>query len=99
MKAGNLILPAFLSLNLGEFNGNHNYYIFSNSYRLILMVMFKSRLYIGSFSVESFWVISLMGAILLIMSLSVSLFEVYEKLTSSSGMNPIKLLIIFISMS
>jgi len=66
---------------------------------LILMVMFKPRLYIGSFSVESFWVISLMGAILLIMSLSVSLFEVYEKLTSSSGMNPIKLLIIFISMS
>ncbi|MFA7417213.1 MAG: SLC13 family permease [Acholeplasma sp.] len=66
---------------------------------LILMVMFKPRLYIGSFSVESFWVISLMGAILLILSLKVSLFEVYEGLTSSSGMNPIKLLIIFISMS
>src|SRR5690554_5421738 len=66
---------------------------------LILLVMFKPKLHIGKFNVESFWVAPVVGAILIMLFYLVTPKEVYNGLTTSDGMNPIKLLVIFISMS
>ena len=66
---------------------------------LILMVMFKPKLYFGNFSIESFWLVAVIGALFLVIFQQVSPNEIYQSLTRSTGMNPIKLLIIFISMS
>lgn len=66
---------------------------------LIWMVMFKPKLYFGRFSVESFWVVAVIGAGLLLSLNLVTPRAVYNGLTVSIGMNPLKLLIIFLSMS
>lgn len=61
--------------------------------------MFKPKLYFGRFSVESFWVVAVIGAGLLLSLNLVTPRAVYNGLTVSTGMNPLKLLIIFLSMS
>ncbi len=66
---------------------------------LIWMVMFKPKFYFGRFSVESFWVVALIGAGSLLMLNLVTPSAVYDALTVASGINPLKLLIIFLSMS
>lgn len=66
---------------------------------VILSILFKPKFRIGSVNIESFWVIASIGALLLLVTNSLSINEVYDALTMSGAMNPIKLLVIFLSMS
>src|SRR5690554_7011104 len=66
---------------------------------VILSTLYKPKFRIGSINIESFWVIASVGALLLLLTSSLSIQEVYDALTMSGSMNPIKLLIIFLSMS
>lgn len=62
-------------------------------------VIYKPTIKFKKISFESFWIISLLGALLLIIFNRVTLLEITDNLFSSSGINPIKLLVIFLSMS
>lgn len=66
---------------------------------VILSTLYKPKFRMGSINIESFWVIASVGALLLLLTSSLSIQEVYDALTMSGSMNPIKLLIIFLSMS
>lgn len=54
---------------------------------------------IGKFKVETFCLIALIGALVLLISTLVPLEELWKSLTSSNEVNPIKILILFFSMT
>lgn len=66
---------------------------------LILSILFFPTIKIGKIKVDSYWVIALIGAIILIASKSVSLDTIKDTFMSNSSINPIKILILFISMT
>lgn len=66
---------------------------------LILAVLFKPVIKIKSLSIQTFWIITLIGALLLIIFGSIDLSFLLKKLTSSSAINPLKILVLFISIS
>ena len=66
---------------------------------LILSILFFPTIKIGKIKVDSYWVIALIGAIILIASKSVSLDTIKDTFISNSSINPIKILILFISMT
>ncbi|WP_025725230.1 SLC13 family permease [Acholeplasma granularum] len=68
-------------------------------FALILFVIYKPVVNIKKIRVESFWIIALIGAFLLILFGLITPKEIYVDLTNNEGMNPIKLLVIFLSMS
>lgn len=66
---------------------------------IVLSVLFFPAVKIGKFSISLYWVIALLGAAATLISGGVSLSEAAEGLTADSAMNPIKILILFISMT
>ena len=66
---------------------------------LILSILFFSKVKIKSFYINTFWVISFLGAILILLFANLSIKEAIEGITSSSAINPIKILVIFFSMT
>lgn len=66
---------------------------------LILMVIFKPNIRIGKHYFESFWIVALVGAFLMLILRVINMKEIFNGLTQNEGINPIKLLTIFISMS
>lgn len=51
------------------------------------------------YSIQTFWVIALLGAIALLIAQSVSINDVWNGLTSNTKINPLKILILFFSMT
>ena len=66
---------------------------------LISSVLFFPRIKIGKFGIGTYWVIALVGAILMIITNRVSFGVVYNGLTSDEAINPLKILCLFISMT
>lgn len=66
---------------------------------MILAVLFVPKLRIGRFSFGSYWVATLIGAILLIATGTVKLREVLGALVADTAINPLKILVLFISMA
>ncbi len=66
---------------------------------MILFVLFKPQLKIGKISLESYWVIVLVGAIVVIVSGLVNPSYLFQSLTENSSINPLKILVLFISMT
>lgn len=66
---------------------------------IILSLLFLPEVKIGKKSVSLYWVISLVGAILLIILGTTPIKSVFEALTKQTEINPLKLLIIFFSMT
>ncbi len=66
---------------------------------MILFVLFKPQLKIGKISLESYWVIVLIGAIVVIVSGLVNPSYLFRSLTENSSINPLKILVLFISMT
>jgi len=66
---------------------------------IILSVLFFPAVKIGKFSLSLYWVIALLGAAATLISGGVSLKEAADGLTAPSAMNPIKILVLFISMT
>lgn len=66
---------------------------------LVLGIIFKQSIKVKKIEIETFWIISLIGAMMLLVFNLISLKEVRIGITSSGAINPIKILIIFLSMT
>ncbi len=66
---------------------------------MILSVLFFPKIKLGKFSVASYWVITLIGAISLLLSGTVKAKLIGAALVADTAINPIKILVLFISMT
>ncbi|MBQ8292339.1 MAG: hypothetical protein IJX78_00875 [Bacilli bacterium] len=66
---------------------------------LILVIIFKPTLKIKNLELQTFWVVALLGALLLIICGEVTFTEIKEVFFSDDSMNPIKILVLFIAVS
>ena len=66
---------------------------------LILSVLFIPKLNIKNKSIDTYWIICLLGAFSLLLFRGISLNEVWNGLTENSSINPLKILLLFISMT
>lgn len=66
---------------------------------MILSILFFPKIKIKKFTISTYWVISLIGALLLIITKQIGLNNLFSELTSNSSMNPIKILVLFLSMT
>ena len=66
---------------------------------LFISIIFFPSIKIGNRKIGTFWIIALIGAILLLACGSVPIKEVFNKLTADSAINPIKILVLFLSMT
>ena len=66
---------------------------------LVLTIIFKPYVKIGRFGLGLYWVVALVGAIALLLFKTVSLKEVLDCFLVKNGVNPLKILILFISMT
>ena len=63
----------------------------------LLSVLFFPSLKLGKVSLSTYWMITLLGAILLLSLKCVDIKEVISSFTSDSGINPLKILVLFLS--
>ena len=66
---------------------------------ITLSILFFPKIRIGKVSISTFWVISLIGAFFLLVLDLVPIKEVFSQLTSKDSINPIKIIILFFSMT
>jgi arsenical pump membrane protein len=66
---------------------------------MILAVLFKPQIKVKRFFIDTYWPIALMGALLLVVFKSISFKEIAQGLTADTAINPIKILVLFISMT
>ena len=66
---------------------------------MILAVLFYPKISIGRLSLGSYWVVTLVGAILLLAAGVVDLRGVVDALLADTAINPLKILVLFISMT
>ena len=64
-----------------------------------LSILFFPRIKIGKFQISTYWVIALVGAIILLSFQLAPIQEVFKELTSNSAINPLKIIILFFSMT
>ena len=63
---------------------------------LILSVLFYPKVKILKKEINTYWLVGLIGALLMLISKGISFKEAISGLTSSSSVNPIKILVLFI---
>ena len=66
---------------------------------MIFAVLFYPKIKIGRLSLGTYWIITLIGALLLLATGSVKLSRVASALVADTAINPIKILVLFISMT
>lgn len=66
---------------------------------IIITSLIKPSFKIGKVSINFYWIIALIGAIILICCQTIPIQEVWNGLTRNDSINPLKILILFISMS
>lgn len=66
---------------------------------VLLCVLFKPDIKIGKVKFATYWVVSLAGAIILLVGGCIPVSELLKGLTADSSVNPIKILILFFSMT
>ena len=64
-----------------------------------LSILFFPKIRIGKICLSSYWIIALIGAITLLAFQLVPIKEVYGELTSNTSINPIKIIVLFFSMT
>lgn len=64
-----------------------------------LSILFLPKIKIGRFSISTYWLIALTGAIILLATSLAPIKEVFTELTSNTPINPIKIIILFFSMT
>lgn len=64
-----------------------------------LSILFLPKIKIGKITLSTYWVVALLGAILLIAHGYAPIKDVWNQLTSNSSINPLKILILFFSMT
>ena len=66
---------------------------------IVISLFLFPRIKIGKISVHSYWIIALLGVLVLLCSTLVPVKEVYKELTADSAINPLKILVLFFSMT
>ena len=66
---------------------------------MIAAVLFFPKIKIGRISLASYWVVTLLGALALLLSGTVSIGSVGAALIADNAINPLKILVLFISMT
>lgn len=66
---------------------------------MIAAVLFLPKIKLGKFSLSSYWVVTLIGAAVLLISGTVEVKAVAEAMVADTAINPIKILVLFISMT
>ena len=66
---------------------------------LMIVAFLKPSVTIKNTSVPIFWIVPFLGAVIMILTGNVSLNEIIKEFTSDSAVNPLKILILFISMT
>lgn len=66
---------------------------------IVVTTLVKPSIKIKNFTLNFYWVIALLGALILLFSTLVGFKEAWEGLTANTSVNPIKILILFLSMT
>lgn len=66
---------------------------------MVAAVLFFPRIRLGKFSVSSYWVVTVAGALALLLTARVNIGTVAAALTADTAINPLKILVLFISMT
>ena len=66
---------------------------------VILSILFFPHIKIGKIKLDTYWIISLVGAIILLCCSYAPIKSVGEQLVSSTSINPLKILVLFFSMT
>ena len=66
---------------------------------MILSVLFFPKIKIGKIKIDTYWVITLLGAIILLISGLADINSVWSNMTSDTAINPLKILVLFICMT
>lgn len=66
---------------------------------MIMAVLFFPKVNIGRFSFGSYWVVTIVGAVLLLVTGAVDVRVVGDALLADTAINPLKILVLFISMT
>ena len=64
-----------------------------------LSILFFPKIKIGKIQLSTYWIISLIGAIILLSFQFAPIGEVFTQLTSNTAINPLKIIILFFSMT
>ena len=66
---------------------------------IILSILFFPELKIGKLKLDTYWVIALIGALILILAGYVNIKETCSKMFADTAVNPVKILVLFLSMT
>ena len=66
---------------------------------LVVSVLTLPKIRVGKLNINTYWVVGLVGAIIIIATGSILPKELFEGLTKTDGINPVKILLLFISMT
>ena len=66
---------------------------------MIAAVLYFPKLHLGRLTLDSYWVVTVLGALLLLLCGPASLSEVTAELVADSAVNPVKILVLFLSMT
>ena len=66
---------------------------------IILLAVFLPQIKLGKVRVDTYWLAAFLGAVVILISGSVNAGELFSKMTDNSSVNPIKILVLFISMT
>lgn len=66
---------------------------------MIVFILTKPSFKLGKVSVDTYWIIALMGAIALLVSGQVDVKAIGEAMIADSAVNPLKILVLFVSMT
>lgn len=66
---------------------------------VVLSILFFPHIKIRNFRLDTYWIIALLGASILLISQLSPLGDVWNQLTSNTSINPLKILVLFFSMT
>ena len=66
---------------------------------MIALALFKPKIKVGKISIGTYWLVTLAGAAVLLAAGLVGFGELWQGLTSNEAINPLKILVLFISMT
>ena len=66
---------------------------------MILSILFFPKVHLGKLRADSYWLITLTGALLVLATGTAKIGDVARELTSNTPINPLKILVLFISMT
>lgn len=66
---------------------------------VILSILFFPHLKIGKIKLDTYWMFALLGAVILLVFSFAPINDVFDQLTTNNSINPIKILVLFFSMT